>query len=373
MERLNGLGESLDAAAQRAFRAAQTAPPPGTPTPKGLQVALAHHGRLLSSTAIGTDGVGRPLTPHTRFRVASQSKIVTALLALRLADAGLLDLDAPIWPGLDVWEPSPEQAGGYDHRHITTRHLLSHSAGLAHLSVLSRDVAQVTSTGDEAALLAGELAPAVRLIAPAGEHVEYTTAGYVIGALAIEHAAGARLAALARTHLTDPLELDLTYDRPAGPDDGSARGINADGTPAGDAFFAASASSGVTASSASLARLLSIAAGDANGFGPGVFRQHLLHDALRPAGPPGKQDKFAMGFVLGQWSPYPVFQHVGYGPGTSGMTQGIRSLGCAVSVQVVAPPPGGGTLARRIGRAMLSIVSVACGVPPLSGAPGRQG
>lgn len=365
---LDRLRSELDAATRRAFQRAERIAPPGTPTPRGVQVALAHHGRLLFSTAIGIDGVGRPLTDRTRFRVASQSKIVTSLLALRLADAGLLDLDAPVWPGLTAWEPSPEQAGGFDHRRITTRHLLSHSAGLANLTVPARDTSQLAGTGDEAALLTGELAPAVRLIATAGEHVEYTTAGYVIGALAIEHAAGARLATLARTHLTDPLGLDLTYDRPTRPDDGTGRGITHDGAPAGDAFFAAHASSGVTACSIDLARLLSIAAADANGFGPRVFRQQPLQGALRPAGPPGLQDKFAMGFVLAEWSPYRVFHHVGHGIGTSGITEGIRSLGCAVSVQVVVPPPAGVPQARRIGRALLAVVSSACGVMPLSGA-----
>lgn len=62
--------------------------------------------------------------PDTFFRVASITKTATAMLAMRLADEGLLDPDAP--------------AGGYFHdaaaasplEGITLRHLLSHTSGL---------------------------------------------------------------------------------------------------------------------------------------------------------------------------------------------------------------------------------------------------
>jgi CubicO group peptidase (beta-lactamase class C family) len=58
----------------------------------------------------------------------SMTKIVTATLAMRLADRGLLDLDRPVLPlvpELVAMKPRPWA------QRITPRHLLSHSAGFA--------------------------------------------------------------------------------------------------------------------------------------------------------------------------------------------------------------------------------------------------
>ncbi|MBL8755187.1 MAG: beta-lactamase family protein [Planctomycetes bacterium] len=65
-----------------------------------------------------------PATPQTVYRLASISKMVTAVAAMQLAEAGKLDLDAdvatlvPAWPKKD-WP-------------VTTRQLLAHLGGVRH-------------------------------------------------------------------------------------------------------------------------------------------------------------------------------------------------------------------------------------------------
>lgn len=90
----------------------------------GASVAVYHEGRLVVDLAGGTDPVrGRPFTRGSLMRVASCTKGATATCVLMLAEAGVLDVDAPVaryWPEFG-------QAGKGE---ITLRTVLSHQAGL---------------------------------------------------------------------------------------------------------------------------------------------------------------------------------------------------------------------------------------------------
>ena len=68
----------------------------------------------------------RPVTPATKFRVASLSKVATAIGAMQLADQGKLDLDADISKYLGFALRNP----AYPDRPITARMLLSHTSSL---------------------------------------------------------------------------------------------------------------------------------------------------------------------------------------------------------------------------------------------------
>jgi CubicO group peptidase (beta-lactamase class C family) len=98
----------------------------------GVAVAL-----IRDSAIVWTGGFGvvntitaKPVTPGTLFEVASNSKLVTAYIALRLVDQGRLSLDGPLNSYLsDPWLPPSEYRDV-----ITLRHVLSHSSGLGHLT-----------------------------------------------------------------------------------------------------------------------------------------------------------------------------------------------------------------------------------------------
>ncbi len=94
----------------------------------GLSIALIRDFQIVWSEGFGvTDKFTKnPVTPETVFEVASISKPVTACIALRLVDAGILDLDTPVHTQIqNPWLPSSEYGDK-----ITLRHLLSHSSGL---------------------------------------------------------------------------------------------------------------------------------------------------------------------------------------------------------------------------------------------------
>ncbi|MBL8271939.1 serine hydrolase domain-containing protein [Steroidobacter sp.] len=94
----------------------------------GLAIAVAKEGEMLWSEGFGYANLELkvPVTPRTRFRIASISKSLTATCVMRLAEAGKLDLDAP----LRRYLPAYPESG----RAITVRQLASHRAGIVHYS-----------------------------------------------------------------------------------------------------------------------------------------------------------------------------------------------------------------------------------------------
>ncbi len=96
----------------------------------GVAIALIRDGEMVWTEGFGVaNGLTRqPVTPETLFEVASNSKVVTAYIALRLVDQGVLSLDAPLNAYLpEPWLPASEYRDA-----ITLRHVLSHSSGLGH-------------------------------------------------------------------------------------------------------------------------------------------------------------------------------------------------------------------------------------------------
>ena len=98
----------------------------GTP---GLAFAVVVDGELVLAKGFGVASreSNSPVTPDTRFRIASMTKSFTALAILKLRDEGKLSLDdlASRWiPELAKWTPATRDAAP-----IRVRHLLTHSAG----------------------------------------------------------------------------------------------------------------------------------------------------------------------------------------------------------------------------------------------------
>ena len=92
----------------------------------GLSVAVVDRDRLRFAAGYGLADRSsqRPATAATAYLWFSMTKIVTATAALRLADEGRLDLDAPA--GEYLGELRMRRAG-----QPTVRQLLTHTAGLS--------------------------------------------------------------------------------------------------------------------------------------------------------------------------------------------------------------------------------------------------
>ena len=92
----------------------------------GLSISVTDRRQTLFTAGIGYADLAAqsPALPETTFQIGSIGKSMTALALLQLAQAGRLDLNAPISTHLP-WLALPSRYGP-----ITLRHLLSHTAGL---------------------------------------------------------------------------------------------------------------------------------------------------------------------------------------------------------------------------------------------------
>ena len=64
----------------------------------GVTIALIRDGEVVWTEGFGVANAltRQPISPETLFEVASNSKVVTAYIALRLVDQGVLSLDDPL-------------------------------------------------------------------------------------------------------------------------------------------------------------------------------------------------------------------------------------------------------------------------------------
>jgi len=95
----------------------------------GVAIALIRDGEIVWTEGFGVVNTitAKPVTPETLFEVASNSKVVSAYIALRLVDQGKLSLDRPLNDYLaEPWLPPSEYRDT-----ITLRHVVSHSSGLS--------------------------------------------------------------------------------------------------------------------------------------------------------------------------------------------------------------------------------------------------
>ncbi len=92
----------------------------------------------------------------TKFRIASISKVITAIAAMKLVEEGLLELDSDIsnYLGYDLRNPN------YPNNIITLRHLLTHTSGLrdsnAYSNFLTASYAQSPPAISELLLVSGD-------------------------------------------------------------------------------------------------------------------------------------------------------------------------------------------------------------------------
>jgi hypothetical protein len=137
------------------------------------------------------------MTPATKFRMASHSKLFTATAIMQLRDAGKVHLDDPVSAYLPWFRVAPANS---DDPAITIEELLTHSAGLpreagAHWSELSFPDAE----GIQAFLKNSQApyAPEVRW--------KYSNLGFTIAGMVVEAVSGQKWAAYVQSHIFDPL------------------------------------------------------------------------------------------------------------------------------------------------------------------------
>jgi CubicO group peptidase (beta-lactamase class C family) len=168
----------------------------------GVVVAVTHEGRE-EIDGLGVTNIDHPLPVDgdTLFQIGSITKTFTCTAAMRLVEAGKLDLDAPV----RTYIPDLMLADQGVAARVTTRHLLTHTGGW------EGDYFDDLGAGDDAvARMVASLAELPQ-VTPLGEVWSYNNAGFYIAGRVIEVVAGAPFEAAIRELVLEPLGLEMSF------------------------------------------------------------------------------------------------------------------------------------------------------------------
>lgn len=176
-----------------------------SPNGPGCAAGVEQNGRTLLTRAWGLADLaeGRPLTPTTRFYMASVSKQVAALTVMEAVRAGRMSLKGSITTYI------PELPGYL--KEITLYDLLTHTSGVRDyfaLAILSGADSQRTFT-EKSVISAVSRQKSLNF--PRGTRFLYSNSGYVLLAIAAERATGQSFDSLARRELFTPLGMGDTF------------------------------------------------------------------------------------------------------------------------------------------------------------------
>ncbi len=183
----------------------------------GAVVLVARRGQVILHEALGHRDLERsqPMQPDSLFRMASNSKAVTAAAVMLLVDEGRIDLDAPVGahlPAFDnaAWEP------------VTIRHLLTHTSGSRIKPLFLTPFLETDSEAEQVPDLVREVSRFAEIAPQAepGTSYSYNNAGFNILAGVIEQLTGSYKEYL-HSRLYEPLgmldscnhESDADHDR----------------------------------------------------------------------------------------------------------------------------------------------------------------
>jgi CubicO group peptidase (beta-lactamase class C family) len=164
----------------------------------GLSAAIAVNGRLVWTGGFGWADLERgvPMTAATVSRIGSISKPVAAAAAMVMFDQGRIDLDAPIARYLPSY---PKQHAD----RITTRQLMSHTAGIRHYR--GDEFASAVRYDDVVAPMAVFWADS--LLFEPGTEYSYSTYGWTVVSAVSAAVAGRPWLEVLRDEVTRPLGL----------------------------------------------------------------------------------------------------------------------------------------------------------------------
>jgi CubicO group peptidase (beta-lactamase class C family) len=175
------------------------------------QYVIGESGDVIAADALGL-AVVEPeriaANLDTIYDLASLTKpLITSMLAVRLYERGLIDLDFGVG---DYLADFARAALSDDRKRITLRQLLTHTSGLPPWRPL---YLEVNSAADVASTIAR--APFDWPPASGAGHVIYSDLNYILLGRVLERASGEQLESLARVEIIEPLGLDRTMFNPS--------------------------------------------------------------------------------------------------------------------------------------------------------------
>jgi len=174
--------------------------------PGALVSVRDSRGRVTNYTAGVNDPRTRAKVPTDGYvRMASNTKMYTAVAVLQLVDEGKVKLDEPI----ETYLPGLVRGEGFDGHTITVRHLLSMTSGLPEY-----ELPDVSVWGERyyepRDMLDSAFSQPAHAPAPGGE-VQYRNANYIVAGLLVQKVTGRPLAEVITNKILKPAGLHETY------------------------------------------------------------------------------------------------------------------------------------------------------------------
>ncbi len=296
-----------------------------------ISIAISRDNRIVFARAYGLSDLESKVRANveSKFRLASVSKPITAVGVLQLAEAGKLDLDQAV----QRYCPSfPEKQWP-----ITTRQLLSHTAGVRHYKDTGGSDwtnPEVNSTRHYADIISslGIFKDNPLLFEP-GTQWSYSTYGYSVLGCAIEGASGEKYMDFIRDHVLLPAGMnDTVQDNATGLVRNRVRGYGENSSGAIENAPLSDTSNklpggGLLGTSSDLARFAN-ALNTGKLISPATRKEMFSEVATRD----GKGTGYALGWFILSRNGIPVVRHGGSSQGATAGLYLIPSKGYALAI-----------------------------------------
>ncbi len=168
----------------------------------GVAVGIFADGREFTA-GFGVTNIRHPLpvTEHTLFQIGSTTKTFTATLAMRLVEAGKLDLDAPVRRYLAGFRMKDAEVTEC----VTRRHLVTHTGGW------EGDYFDDTGAGNDALRTYVERMADLPQLTPLGTVWSYNNAAFSLAGRVIEMLTGTTYETALTEQVLKPLGLKRSY------------------------------------------------------------------------------------------------------------------------------------------------------------------
>jgi CubicO group peptidase (beta-lactamase class C family) len=165
----------------------------------GMALGVVSDQKLVWAKGFGFANVADkvPMTPQTKFRMASHSKLFTATAIMQLREQGKLHLDDPVSKHLSWFAVSSSRP---DDPPITIEELLTHSSGLPR-EAADHWTTLAFPTRDELKTLM----PKRQAAFPAETRWKYSNLAYTVAGMIVEQASGGTWADYVTRHIYQPL------------------------------------------------------------------------------------------------------------------------------------------------------------------------
>lgn len=316
----------------------------------GVSVAVISDGRIEWAKGYGVTVAGgtQPVDTATLFQAASISKPVAAMAALRMVEAGQLDLDEDVNVKLASWKV--ERNGFSQQAPVTLRRLLSHNAGLTVHGF--RGYAQGEAVPTTVQVLNGA-APAnsatVRPDVRPGSIWRYSGGGSTVAQLLMQDVSGRAFPDLVRELVLQPAGMvhsGFEQPLPAARAGAAATGHLATGTPVRGSWhtYPEMFAAGLWTTPSDLARLALEVQQSADGASSRILSPAMTREMLRL-----QAGEYGLGFGVGRGDGWTSFSH-------GGANQGFRALFFALTdgrgAVVMTNSDNGSIIAGEIVRAI---------------------